>query len=87
MSSANRKLVMVRPAMLIVPLCSSSTSDIILSRKMLKRVGDNMHPWRTPTVVWNQSPMLPLMKTALIARSAYYMNQVVADVILSHDRP
>ena len=41
MSSANRKLVMVRPAMLIVPLCSSSTSDIILSRKMLKSIGDN----------------------------------------------
>ena len=38
MSSANRKLVMVRPALLIVPLCSSSTSDIILSRKMLKSV-------------------------------------------------
>ena len=44
MSSANRKLVMVRPAMPIVPSCSSSTSDIILPRKMLKSVGDNMHP-------------------------------------------
>ena len=35
MSSANRKLVMVHPAMLTVPSCSSSTSDIILSRKIL----------------------------------------------------
>ena len=43
MSSANRKLVMVRPAMLTVHLCSSSTSDIIISRTMLKSVGDNMH--------------------------------------------
>ena len=51
MSSANLKLVMVRPAMLTVPSCSLSTSDIILSSKMLKSVGDNMHPWRTPTVV------------------------------------
>ena len=69
MSSANRKLVMVRPAMLIVPSCSSSTAVIILSRKMLKSVWGNMHPWRTPTVVWNQSPILPLTKTALVARS------------------
>ena len=66
MSSANLKLVMVRPAMLTVPSCSSRTSDIILSRKMLKSVGDNMHRWRTPTVVWNHSPILPLMKTVLV---------------------
>ena len=69
MSSANLKLVMVRPAMLTVPSCSSSTSDTILSRKMLKSVGDNMHPWQTPTVVWNHSLILPLMKTALVAHS------------------
>ena len=43
MSSANRKLAMVRPAILTVHSCSSSTSDIILSRKTLKSVGDNMH--------------------------------------------
>ena len=41
MSSANRKLVMVRPAMLTAPSCYSSTYDIILSRKMLKSVGGN----------------------------------------------
>ena len=69
MSSANRKLVMVRPAMLTVPLCSSSTSDIILYMKMLKSGGDNMHRWLTPTVVWNHSPILPLMKTGPVARS------------------
>ena len=73
-SSANRKLVMVRPAMLTVSSCSSSSSDILLSRKMLKSVGDNMHPLRTPNVLWNHYPILPLMKTALVA-------------LLSHDRP
>ena len=53
MSSVNRKLVMVLPAMLIVPSCSSRTSDIILSRNMLKSVGDrhNMHPWRTSIAI------------------------------------
>ena len=48
MSSANCKLVMVRPAMLTVHSCSSSISDIILSRKMLKSVWDNMHIWLAP---------------------------------------
>ena len=31
---------------------------------MLKRVGESRHPCPTPTVVRNQSPMLPLKKTA-----------------------
>ena len=44
MSSANLKLVMARPAMLTIPSCSSSTSDIILSRKILNSVGDNNAP-------------------------------------------
>ena len=69
MSSQNHKSVMVRPAMLTLPSWYSSTSDILLSRKMLKSVYDNMHPWRTPTVVWNHPPILPLMKTVLVARS------------------
>ena len=34
---------------------------------MLKRAGESRHPCRTPTVVRNQSPMLPLKKTALVA--------------------
>ena len=50
MSSANLKLVMVRHAMLTVPSCSSSTSDIILSRKMLKSVGDICTLGGHPTV-------------------------------------
>ena len=36
---------------------------------MLKRVGESRHPCRTPTVVWNQSPMLPLKRTAIVALS------------------
>ena len=34
---------------------------------MLKRVGESRHPCRTPTVVQNQSPMLPLKRTTLVA--------------------
>ena len=40
MSSAKRTLVIALPPMLIVPLWSSSASVIVLSRKMLKRVGE-----------------------------------------------
>ena len=38
---------------------------MILSRKMLKRVGESRHPSQTPTVVLNHSPVLPLNRTAL----------------------
>ena len=58
MLSAKRKFVIVLPPILIVPSWSSSESAIILSKKMLKRVGESRHPWRTPVVVWNHSPML-----------------------------
>ena len=40
---------------------------MILSRNMLKRVSENRHPCQTPTVVLNQSPMLLLKRTALVA--------------------
>ena len=60
MSSAKRKLVTVLPPMLTVPWRSSNASVRILSRKMLKRVGESRHPCLTPTVVLNQSPMSPL---------------------------
>ncbi|KAF6040827.1 hypothetical protein EB796_000860 [Bugula neritina] len=60
MSSAKCKLVIVLPPMLTVPLCSSSPSVMILSKKMLKRDGESKQPCLTLTVVPNQSPMLPL---------------------------
>ena len=40
MSSADRRLVMFLPLMLTLPSCSYRASDMIRSRKMLKRVGD-----------------------------------------------
>ena len=49
MSSSNRRLVIFRPPMLTFPSCSSRASDMICSRKMLKRVGDRRHPCLTPT--------------------------------------
>ena len=69
MSSAKRKLVISRPPMLTLPSWSSNVSHMILSRKMLKRVGESRHPCRTSTVVLNHSPVLPLNRTALWALS------------------
>ena len=60
MSSAERKLVISRRPMLTLLSWSSNASHMILSRKMLKRVGESRHPCRTPTVVVNHSPVLPL---------------------------
>ena len=69
MSSANRRLVIFLSPMLTFPPCSSMASEMIRSRKMLKRVGDSRHPCLTPTVVLNRSPMLPFIWTALVALS------------------
>ena len=44
-------------------------SVMILSRNMSKSVGESRHPIRTPTVVRNQSPMLLLKRTTLVALS------------------
>ena len=46
---------------------------MILSRKMLKRVGEIRHPCRTSTVVWNKSPLLLLKMTALVALSFRFL--------------
>ena len=39
---------------------------MILSRKALNRIGESKHSCRVPTVVLNQSPVLPLNKTELL---------------------
>ena len=61
---------------------------MILSRTMLKRVGEGKHPCRTPTVVWNQSPMLLLKRTALVALPQRFLmtriRLVLIDVALLH---
>ena len=69
MTSARRKLVISRPPILTLPSWSYNASHLILSRKMFKKVGENRHPCRTPTVVLNNSPVLPLNRTVLWALS------------------
>ena len=51
------------------PKPSCKASVILLSRNMMKRMGESRHPCRTPTVVQSQSPMLLLKRTALVVLS------------------
>ena len=51
---------------------------------MLKRVGECRHPCRTPTVVRNQSPMLPLNSTAPVIEVFDDSEKVGADVVPIH---
>ena len=56
---------------------------MILSRNMLKRVGESRHPCQTPTVVKNQSPMLLLKRTALVVLSQrFLMTQIMLVLML-----
>ena len=52
------RLVIVLPPVLTMPSWSSKASVKILSRNILKRVGESRHSCQTPTVVWDQFPML-----------------------------
>ena len=56
MPSAKRKFVIVLPPMLTDPSWSSKALVMILSRNMLKRVGESRHPCLAPAVVLNHSP-------------------------------
>ena len=50
---------------------------MILSRNMLKRVGESTHSCRTPAVVWNQSPKLLLKRTAPTAlKYSFFMTPI-----------
>ena len=59
---------------------------MIFSRNRLKRVGESRHPCRTPAVVRNQSPMLPLKRTALVCGLVIEvfddLDKACADVVL-----
>ena len=84
------RLVIVLPPMPTVPSWSSKASVMILFRNMLKRVGESRHPCRTPTVVRNQSPMLPLKRTApcgLIIQVFNDSDKVGTDVVLLYGCP
>ena len=85
MSSAKRKFEIILPPMLNVDLWSSSASAIILSRNMLKRVGESRQPCLTPIVVLNQSPVLLLKQTALVALSQRFCITLIRFVLILYN--
>ena len=89
MSSAKRKLVISRPPMLTLPSWSSKASHTILSRKMLKRVGESRHPCRTPTVVLNlgYSPLNMHEHSSRLFRGEYslYIRAKLTSAVNHHD--
>ena len=63
---------------------------MILYINILNKVGESIHLCRTPTVVRNQSPMLLLKRTALVALSWMFFgdtNKVRTDVVLLRGCP
>ena len=57
---------------------------------MLKRVGESGHSCWTPTVVWNQSPILLLKRRALVGLVIEVfddLDKVCADVVFLHGCP
>ena len=84
MSSAKRTLLIVLPPMLTVPSWCSKASVRILSRNILKRVGENRHPCRTPIFVQNQSPMMLLKRTALVALSYRFLMTRIRLVLMMY---
>ena len=89
MSLAKCKFVIVLPLILAIPSWSSSASAIILSKKMLKKVGESRYPWPTPIVVQNHYPMLSWVDCAgrLVVEASYSSDQVVIDVMQPHGYP
>ena len=66
MSSAKRRFEMGLPPMDMELWNSSSASSMMFSKKTLNKTGERRQPWRTPIVVLKGSPMLLLIRTALL---------------------
>ena len=61
-SSVYLRLLIFLPAVLI-PVCASSRPafHMMHSANKLNKEDDNIHPWRTPFLIWNQSVVLCLV--------------------------
>ena len=90
MSSAKQQLVKSCPPMLTLRSWSSKASHMILSRKMLKRVGKGNHPFRTSTVVLNHSHVLPFVQDCTLSIVIQIFNgsyDADVDVVFSDSCP
>lgn len=67
MSSAKQRFEMDLPSMDLELWDSPSASSTMFSKKTVNKTGKRRQPWRTPTVFLKGSPMLWLVRTALLA--------------------
>ena len=83
--SAVRRLAILLPPTLTFPSCSSRVSDIIRSRKLLKRVGYRRHSGLTPIVILNHSLMMLFIWT--VVEMLIGANKICTDIVLPHGGP
>ena len=70
-SSAYLRLLRFLPAILIPAYASSSPAFLMIySAYKLNKQGDNIHPWRTPFPIWNQS-VVPCPVLTVVSWPAY----------------
>ena len=84
-SSAYLRLLIFLPAILI-PTCASSSPafHMVYSAYKLSKQGDNMQPWRTPFLIWNQSVVpCPVLTVASWPTYRFLRRQVRCLVIPS----
>ena len=70
-SSVYLKLLIFLPSILI-PACASSRAafPMMYSAYKLNKQGDNIQPWRTPFLIWNQS-VVPCLVSTVASWPAY----------------
>ena len=70
-SSAYLRLLIFLPAILIAACASSSLAfHMMFSTYKLNKQGDNIHPWHTPFLIWNQS-IVPCLVVTVAVWPAY----------------
>ena len=71
LSSAYLRLLIFLPAILIPAYASSSPTFLMMySAYKLNKQGDNIQPWRTPFLIWNQS-IIPCSVLTVASWPAY----------------
>ena len=61
---------------ILIPVCASSSLEfhIMYSAYKLNKQGDNMQPWRTPFLIWNQS-IFPYLVLTVASWPAYVFQE------------
>ena len=76
-SSAYLRLLILLPAILIQAWVSYSLGFcMIYSAYKLNKQGDNLHPWHTPFLIWNQSVLCPVLTVASWTAYRFIRRQV-----------